>query len=386
MKALAVFPGKSNSLHLADLEKPSVSEIANGRGVLVRVLRVGVDGTDKEINAAEYGAAPEGYDFLVIGHEGFGQVEAVGPAVTELKPGDYVVATVRRPGTSIYDAIGTSDMTTDDVYFERGINLRHGYLTEYYVDNADYIVKIPHGLRKVGVLLEPFTVVEKGITQAYEIQRRLRVWRPKRAAVMGAGTIGLLAALVLRLRGLEVTVFGQRLAPYRNSDLLEQLGARYVSTRTTSVEMGALENGPFDIIFEATGFSPIVFDSMQALAKNGVLVLSSVTGGNRRYEIPSDKINLEFVLGNKVMVGTVNANREYFERGVEDMALAEAEFAGWLEQLLTHPVRGLENFRELIDTLTTARDAIKVYCEVAPLSGEADQDVVVESLASGAPR
>jgi threonine dehydrogenase-like Zn-dependent dehydrogenase len=386
MKALAVFPGKPHSLHLADLEKPSVSDIPNGRGVLVRVLRVGVDGTDKEINAAEYGAAPEGYDFLVIGHEGFGQVEAVGSAVTELKPGDYVVATVRRPGTSIYDEIGTSDMTTDDVYFERGINLRHGYLTEYYVDSADFIVKIPKGLRNVGVLLEPLTVVEKGIMQAYEIQRRLRVWRPTRAAVMGAGTIGLLAALVLRLRGLDVTVFGQRFAPYRNSDLLEQLGARYVSTRTTSVERGALENGPFDIIFEATGFSPLVFDSMHALAKNGVLVLSSVTGGDRRYEIPSDKINLEFVLGNKVMVGTVNANREYFERGVEDMALAEAEFAGWLEQLLTHPVHGLGNFRELLDTLTSAKDAIKVYCEVAPLSGDSHPDVAVQALGGRAPR
>ena len=386
MKALAVFPGKPNSLHLAELDKPSVSSIPNGRGVLVRVLRVGVDGTDKEINAAEYGAAPEGYDFLVIGHEGFGRVEAVGPEVTELEPGDYVVATVRRPGSSIFDAIGTPDMTTDDVYFERGINLRHGYLTEYYVDSADYIVKIPDGLRKVGVLLEPLTVVEKGIAQAYEIQRRLRVWRPKRAAVMGAGTIGLLAALVLRLRGLNVTVFGQRPGPYRNSNLLDQLGARYISTKTTPVERGALENGPFDIVFEATGFSPMVFDSMQALAKNGVLVLSSVTGGDRRYEIPADKINLDFVLGNKVMVGTVNANREYFERGVEDMALAEAEFAGWLEQLLTHPVRGLENFRELIDTLTTAKDAIKVYCEVAPLGGDTHQDVAVRSLASSAPR
>jgi threonine dehydrogenase-like Zn-dependent dehydrogenase len=383
---LAVFPGKPNSLHLADLDKPTVSDIPNGRGVLVRVLRVGADGTDKEINAAEYGAAPEGCNFLVIGHEGFGQVEAVGPAVSELKPGDYVVATVRRPGTSIYDAIGTSDMTTDDVYFERGINLRHGYLTEYYVDSADFIVKIPNGLRKVGVLLEPLTVVEKGIAQAYEIQRRLHVWRPKRAAVMGAGPIGLLAALVLRLRGLDVTVFGQRLAPYRNSDLLEQLGARYVSTNTKSVEHGALEYGPFDIMFEATGFSPIVFDSMRALGKNGVLVLSSVTGGDRRYEIPADMINLDFVLGNKVMVGTVNANREYFERGVEDMALAEAEFTGWLEQLLTHPVRGLENFRELIDTLTTAKDAIKVYCEVAPLSGDLRRDVAVQSMGSTALR
>ncbi len=385
MKALAVFPGKPNSLHLTELEKPSVNDVPGGRGVLVRVLRVGVDGTDKEINAAEYGAAPAGYDFLVIGHEGFGQVEAVGSEVTELKAGDFVVATVRRPGTSLYDRIGTSDMTTDDVYFERGINLRHGYLTEYYVDDADFIVKIPLGLRHVGVLLEPLTVVEKGIAQAYEIQRRLRVWRPKRAAVMGAGTIGLLAALGLKLRGLDVTVFGQRLAPYRNSDLLEQLGARYVSTRSTSVAQGAIEFGPFDIIFEATGFSPIVFDSMQALAKNGVLVLSSVTGGDRRYEVPSDKINLDFVLGNKVMVGTVNANREYFERGVEDMALAEAEFAGWLQQLLTHPVRGLDNFRQLLDTLTSAKDAIKVYCEVAPMDDRSSyHDVGVERTASAA--
>src|SRR5207237_10339687 len=132
-----------------------------------------------------------------------GWVEEVGPNVSELKPGDYVVATVRRPGKSIYDLIGASDMTTDDTYYERGINLLHGFLTEFYVDDAEYIVKIPRGLRDVGVLLEPFTVVQKGITQAYEIQRRLRVWRPRKAAVMGAGTIGLLATLSLRLRGIE---------------------------------------------------------------------------------------------------------------------------------------------------------------------------------------
>ena len=76
----------------------------------------------------------------------------------------------------------------------------------------------------------------------------------------------------------------------------------------------------------------MVFDSMQALGKNGVLVLSSVTGGDKMIEIPADRINLEFVLGNKVMVGTVNANREYFEMGVRDMAQAEAEYPGWLEQ------------------------------------------------------
>ena len=365
MKAIAVFPGQPESVHLAEMPQPKVSDIPNGRGVLVRVLRVGVDGTDKEINAAEYGRAPEGYNFLVIGHESFGQVEAVGANVTELKPGDYVVATVRRPGHSIYDQIGTYDMTTDDVYYERGINLRHGYLAEYYVDEPEYIVKVPQGLREVGVLLEPTTVVEKGIAQAFEIQRRLRVWRPRRAAVMGAGTIGLLATLALRLRGLEVTTFALAEKPNLNADLIEAIGARYESTKNVPILEGAKKYGPFDIIFEATGFSPVVFDSMQALGKNGVLVLSSVTGGDRKVEVPADKINLEFVLGNKVMVGTVNANREYFEMGVKDMALAEAEYSGWLKRLLTHPVRGLENYKELFEKLIGARGAIKVFCEVA---------------------
>src|SRR5499426_2613205 len=265
MKAVAVVPGKPDSVHLTELPKPSVDEIAGGRGVLVKVLRVGVDGTDKEINAAEYGAPPAGFDFLVIGHEGFGQVEAVGPNVTEVRPGDYVVATVRRPGTSIYDLIGTNDMTTDDTYFERGINLRHGFLTEYYVDDAEFIVKIPQGLKEVGVLLEPTTVVEKGIAQAYEIQRRLRVWKPKRAAVMGAGTIGLLATLVLRLKGLQVTTFGKTPRPYLNSELIESIGATYQSTDGLSILEGAKKYGPFDLIFEATGNSSVVFESMQAL-------------------------------------------------------------------------------------------------------------------------
>jgi len=367
MKAIAVRPGIPNTVHLRELPAPAVNEIPNGRGVLVRVLRVGVDGTDKEINAAEYGQAPPGYDFLVIGHEGFGQVEAVGSNVTEVKPGDYVVATVRRPGSSIYDLIGTNDMTTDDTYFERGINLRHGYLSEYYVDDAQFIVKIPRGLKEVGVLLEPATVVEKGITQAYEIQRRLKVWKPRRAAVMGAGTIGLLATLVLRLKGLEVTTFGKTPKPYLNSELIEAIGATYQSTEEISILDGARKFGPFDLIFEATGFSPVVFDSMQALGKNGVLVLSSVTAGDRKIEVPADKINLEFVLGNKVMVGTVNANRDYFEMGVKDFAQAEAEYPGWLSRLLTHPVRGLENYEELFAKLTNPNGAIKVFCEVAEL-------------------
>jgi threonine dehydrogenase-like Zn-dependent dehydrogenase len=365
MKAIAVVPGRPNSVHLAELARPSLSEIASGRGVLVRVLRVGVDGTDKEINAAEYGTAPDGYDFLVIGHEGFGQVEAVGPNISFVRPGDYVVATVRRPGKSIYDSIGLQDMTTDTEYFERGISRRHGYLTEYYVEDEAFVVKIPQGVKDVGVLLEPMTVAQKGIAQAFEIQRRLKVWRPRTAAVMGAGTLGLLATLVLRLRGIEVTTFGRTPRPYLNADLLDAIGAPYVNTAERSIRDTAADVGPFDLIFEGTGSSAVVFESMEVLARNGALVLTSITGGSHMLEVPADRINLEFVLGNKVMVGSVNASRDNFETGVRDMSQAEAEYPGWLPRLLTHPVRGLDRYQELFERLQNPNGAIKIFCEVA---------------------
>lgn len=364
MKAVAVLPGKPNSVHLRDIPAPTVEDISGGRGVLVKVLRVGLCGTDREIDAGEYGTAPPGSNYLVIGHENFGIVERVGQQVTQLAAGDYVVALVRHPGGSWYDDLGMPDMSTDSKYYEHGINLLHGFLTEYYVDVSEQLVKVPAGLRDVGVLVEPLSIAEKGISQAYEIQRRLRVWRPKIAAVLGAGPIGLLAALALRLRGLEVVVFGLEEPPHVVSDLVHALGGRYLSTRSASLSDASKDFGPFDLMFEATGFSPMVFEAMEVLGKNGVLVLTSVTGGNRTAEVPADAINLGFVLGNKVVVGSVNANRLDYEAAVRDLVLADAQFQGWPLRLLTHPVEGLENFKKAINLLTGTPRPIKVIVEI----------------------
>jgi threonine dehydrogenase-like Zn-dependent dehydrogenase len=366
MRAIAVHPGQPNSIHLREIAEPHVADVPGGRGVKVKVLRVGVDGTDKEINMAEYGAAPPGDDFLVTGHESFGRVVEVGPNVpSTIRVGTYVVASVRRPGSSIYGRIGLQDFTTDDVYYERGINLLHGYLTEYYVEDAQYVFPLPNNLEEVGVLLEPTTVAEKGINHAYEIQRRLKVWEPRSACVLGSGTVGLLTALVARLRGLELTVYSLPGRPYRNADLVEELGGAYFSSRETTLVDASEERGPFDLIVDATGYSPIVWEAAEVLGKNGVLVLASITGGEGKATINSDMINQGFVLGNKVMVGTVNASPADFRSGVDDLIKAEALYPGWLSKLLTTPIHGLENFEEMIRRLTEDRDAIKVYMEVA---------------------
>ena len=364
MKAIAVTPGKPNSVHLTDLPKPNVDQIKDGRGVLVRVLKVGVDATDREINEAKYGAAPPGYDYLVLGHESFGIVEAVGLSVKHVKPGDYVTATVRRPGGSIYDHIGTSDMTSEETYYERGINLLHGFLTEHYVDDAEFIVRMPAGLGHLHVLAEPMSCAAKGIHQAFEVQRRLRVWKPRLAYVLGAGQIGLLATLNLRLRGLEVYTLARGEAPSLKAEIVSGFGANYISTKQEPLEELAKRVGKPDLIIDATGSSALAFGAMEVLGLNGVLVWTGVTGGQLRTEVPSDKVNLEWVLGNKLLLGSVNANREHFEMGIKDMALGELMYPGVLQKILTSPIKGLDNYAEMMRLLVEDKNALKVYVEV----------------------
>ena len=365
MKAIAVKPGTPNSVHMADLPKPSLTKVADGMGVLVRVLKVGVDATDREINDALYGNAPEGYDFLTIGHEVFGVVEEVGVNVRTIKPGDFVTATVRRPGGSIYDQIGTYDMTSEETYYERGINLRHGFLTEYFVDSEEYIVKVPQGLQHLHVLMEPMSCAAKAIQQAFEAQQRMKVWRPERAFVLGAGQIGLLSTLVLKNRGLDVYTLARSAKGTLNSEIVEGLEATYISTRETPIDQLVAQIGKADLIVDATGHSGVAFDAMNHLGHNGVLVWTSITGGDRAVEIPSDKINIEWVLGNKLLVGSVNANKTHFESGIKDLALGEVMYPGVIARILTNPVDGFDNYQELMRLLVEEPTALKVYMNVS---------------------
>ncbi len=366
MKAVAVRPGIPDSVHLADLPKPSVDDIPDGRGVLVRVLKVGVDATDREINEARYGKPPEGYDFLVIGHECFGIVEAVGSAVRKVRPGDYVTCTVRRPGRSIFDRIGRSDITSEEEYYERGINLRHGFLTEYFVDDEEFVVRIPPRLKHLHVLAEPMSCAAKAVEQAFLAQQRLQVWEPKRAWVTGAGQIGLLATLVLRLRGIDVWTLAR--GPKEGNlkaEIAEGYGAAYVSTSDCSLHELASRCGRPDLIIEATGHSGVAFECMEVLGHNGCMVWTSITGGERTVQVPGDQVNLNWVLGNKMLLGSVNANFRHFESGICDMALGEVFFPGVTERILTHPVDGLDNYAEMMRLLVEDPHALKVYVNVA---------------------
>jgi threonine dehydrogenase-like Zn-dependent dehydrogenase len=332
MKAIAVTPGKQNSIHLREVPMP----VMGPDQVLVRTLRVGLCGTDGEINHGDYGTPPKGDDYLILGHENFGMVEEVAPEVHGFKPGDFVVATVRRPCYACYNCDrGENDMCTSGDYTERGIKGRHGFMSDFYVEAPHYLIKVPPHLEGVGVLLEPMSVVEKGIDHAMLTQRRLQ-WNPKTAVVLGAGPVGMLAAAILRIRGLRVVVVGREPETDTRGQLAKAIEAEYFSVAGISLLDLPKHLGPIDLAIEATGSSTVVFNSMQILAPNGLLCLLSVTGGFKMEQQPVDVINQKLVLGNNVVLGSVNANPRHFRMGVDDFGIIDQRYPGFLGKLITH--------------------------------------------------
>ncbi|MDP9366328.1 MAG: glucose 1-dehydrogenase [Chloroflexota bacterium] len=334
--AVAVFPGTPGSVHLTEIRAPSL-----GPGqALVRVRRVGVCGTDQEIIAAKFGTPPAGSAELVLGHEVLGEVEAVAPGVDAVRPGDLVAATVRRPDGCPACLAGQPDFCVWRGYTERGIIGAHGYMVERFVDDARHLIPVPAALEPVGVLLEPLSVVEKAARQADLIQRRLASWAPKTALVLGAAPIGLLGTLLLRARGMDVVAVARRPAPNPAAAIVDACGARYVSSRDTPLADLAAGLPPLDLVFEATGVGALAFQAMDLLGSNGVLVLLSITGGEENLTIPADRINREFVLGNKVLVGSVNSAHDDFVAGVADLARFEELWPSLTARLITHRLNG----------------------------------------------
>ena len=332
MRAVAVIPGRHGSAHLVD-DAPDPAP-ADGEA-LVRVLEAGVCGTDVEIHEGMYGEAPPGSPFLILGHENLGVVES-SPADSHVRPGDLVVATVRRPCPERCPpcARGQNDMCVTGNFTERGIRGRHGFMSELYSESPAYLVKLPPRLRPFAVLMEPMSVVQKGIHHAYRIQERL-AWEPRTAVVLGAGPVGILAAVALRLRGLDVTVAARETEGSSKDLLLRETGIRYSSTATIPLPDLPRTTGPVDIVFEATGATSVVFPAMRMLAPDGICILSSVTGGTEPLEVDVATWNREMVLGNRVAFGTVNAGRGHFEAGARDLEIAEARLPGWLGRLVT---------------------------------------------------
>jgi threonine dehydrogenase-like Zn-dependent dehydrogenase len=282
----------------------------------------------------------------VLGHENLGRVVSA-PEGVELQKGQLVVATVRRPCPERCPpcAAGQSDDCLTGNYTERGIKGRDGYMAERYVEFSDYLIPLPSTLTKVGVLMEPSSIVEKGLIQAFSIQRGRMPWDPKQALVCGAGAVGLLAAIFLRLRDIEVSLVAKSDPGSPAFKVAKAVGANLLDADQHPVAGLAKELGHIDLTFEATGASSVALNAMAATGNNGVCCLSSVTAGMRTVTIDSDSLNLDMVLGNKLVFGTVNANRRHFEAAARMLGAAVRKWPGVLDQIVTRRV-AVEQFAD----------------------------------------
>ncbi|MFZ0430588.1 MAG: glucose 1-dehydrogenase, partial [Acidobacteriota bacterium] len=329
MKAIAIVPG-TTTVKLVERTEPKVSRPDEIR---LQVLQVGICGTDREEVAGGRADAPQGQSELVIGHEMFGRVLEIGQSVTRVKPGDYAVFTVRRScGKCLPCRMNRPDMCRTGQYSERGIKGLDGYQAEIVVDTEQYVVRVPPELQAIGVLCEPLSVAEKAIEEAVTLQQARLPDAPatpawlhgRRCLVAGMGPIGLLGALALRLRGAEVYGLDIVDADTARPRWLEAIGGQYVDGRQVPADQVDDKLGSMDLIFESTGVASLEFNLLDALAIDGVYVLTGIPGGDRPLQIHGAELIRRLVLSNQAMLGSVNAARDHFQMAVDDLSHAQA--------------------------------------------------------------
>jgi threonine dehydrogenase-like Zn-dependent dehydrogenase len=346
MRAITVEPMAAGSARLEDVPEPDPRDGA----ILVEAIAVGVCGTDVEIAGGKYGWAPEGKRRLVLGHESLGRVLDPGPA-RAFVPGDLVVGIVRRPDPVPCPncAVGEWDMCRNGQYTERGIKQLDGFMSERWRIEPEYAIKVDRSLGVLGVLLEPTTVVAKALEQIAAVGDR-GFWEPRTALVTGAGPIGLLAAMLLRQHGLEVHVL-DRVAAGPKPDAVQALGATYHAGPISSLGLEP------DVVVECTGVGELIADAIQAAAPGGVVCLTGVGAGGRTGRGASaTSLATDAVLKNKVVVGSVNANRRHWYRAGHALARADRS---WLARLVSRRERP----EELARALERKPDDIKVVVQ-----------------------
>ncbi len=356
MKAITVLP-EARDVRLIDVDEPDIERATDVR---LRMLDVGVCGTDREICAFEYGTPPPGDEHLVIGHESLGEVVEVGRDVSRVRVGDLVVPGVRRPCPHGHCVACRSDRQdfcfTGDIR-ERGIKEAHGFMTELVVDDEKYMNVVPRELREVAVLVEPLTIAEKAITQIWQVQTRLPWACPAEqgsgngychtALVLGAGPVGLLGAMALANAGFKTHVYSRDSTSSEKARIVEAIGARYVSAEDTSLEELPGKIGNIEVVYEAAGASRVSFELLKYLGTNGIFVFTGVPGRKAPVEVDTDLIMRNLVLRNQVVFGTVNADRGGFESAIRDLGVFVDRWPSAVRSLITGR-SPMESYRDLL--------------------------------------
>jgi glucose 1-dehydrogenase len=241
-------------------------------------------------------------------------------------------------------------MCSNGGYTERGIKQVDGFMAERWRIEPDYAVRVDKDLGMLGVLLEPATVVAKAWEHILAIGRRT-FWDPRTVLVVGAGPIGLLAALIGKQLGAEVHLLDRTTSGPKPA-LVTQLGGTYHTGAIA--DLGVRPH----IVVECTGVVDLVVQAMEAVSPGGIVCLTGIGSATGPGPGSAAELANDVVLKNIAVFGLVNANRRHYYRAATALAAADRS---WLEQLVTRRVRpdGVQQ------ALQRAPDDIKVIMEFA---------------------
>ncbi|MGP8205476.1 MAG: alcohol dehydrogenase catalytic domain-containing protein [Acidimicrobiales bacterium] len=323
MRALTLRDKGDDRLRLEDVAEPSPAEGA----ILLEAVALGVCGTDRRL-VRTVPKLPPGRDRLIIGHESLGRALEAPPG-SGFHEGDLVVGIVRSadPLPCPFCAGGEPDLCENGGFTERGIMAKDGFGAERFRLPPHEAVRIDPGLGLAGLLLEPTSIVAKAWERLDLLARR----RPGRALVLGAGPIGLLAAMLGTGRGYDVHVMDQwDHGP--KPDLVRGLGATYHTTPATLP-------GEFDAVLECSG--ALLSEAVRRTAPVGTICLIGEGEDRSVPVLGREALTSDLVEGNKTVTGIVNSNRRHFEAGHQALRRADPK---WLAGLLG-PFVALEDWR-----------------------------------------
>ena len=367
MKAVGVTPSQRK----VGILDHSVPEIRHDDEVKIRTLDVGICGTDREICTFVYGDPPAGSDYLVLGHEAMGEVVEVGTGVEGLRVGDFVVPSVRRPCSDENCQPcreGLQDFCSNGNYVERGIKQCHGFMTEAFVEQERFLTYIPPDLKDLAVLMEPLTIAEKGLAQAWAAQKRLPWVRHHEdgkptgkglnAVILGAGPIGILGAMTMQAAGFKTYVYNRSPAPNPKAEIVEAIGAKYISSQDVPVSDLPNVVGSIDLVYEAIGISSVAFDVLGALGVNGVYIFTGIPAPGDQIPVNADQLMRNVVLGNQAVIGTVNADDASFKAAIRDLAYFRKNWPEAIDSVISKRY-SIDSCRELLlDRATGIKNVI----------------------------
>jgi L-iditol 2-dehydrogenase len=324
----------AGAMALAEVEKP----VAAAGEVLVKVLAAGICGSDRHMFKGEYPTALP----VTLGHEFCGLIEALGPGVTGLEPGDLVTVD---PNIACGRCRACAEARPNLCEELQAIGVtRDGGFAEYVAVPQAQAFRLPPGLDPVhGAFSEPIACCLHAIDKA-------GIRPGASVAVLGGGVIGLLMVQLARLSGASDIILVTRQESRRDAALgLGASHALHPGSDGAVQQVRDLTGGGVDVVIECAGVPETLQSGLAMLRRGGTFVLFGVTPAG--LEVP--------VLPFDILVKEIDLRAAYLNpfthrRAADLVASGQLE----LDSLVTHRI-GLERVADVVSAAPQAGE-IKV--------------------------